>query len=69
MNEEHGPDSSNDLRRMEQQSERLLTGDPAQPEYDDSDPATIWGKRLGRGLSVVLAAYLLWHLYSTYAGG
>jgi hypothetical protein len=50
------------LRHMEQQSERLLTGGPERPE--DEDAIERWGRRIGRGLSVVLAMGLLWYLWS-----
>jgi hypothetical protein len=54
------------LRHMMEQSEKVLTGDGQSPDYDDSDPATYWGKRLGRIVGFAVLAYLIWHLYSTY---
>jgi hypothetical protein len=51
------------LRHMQQQAERLLSGGPEGP--GDDDPIERWGKRIGRGLSIVLSMGLLWYLWST----
>ena len=54
------------LRRVMEQSEKVFTGDGPAREYDDADPATRWGKRIGRVIGYAVLAYLVWHLYSTY---
>ena len=39
------------------------------PEPDDeNDWAVVWGRRIGRTIGFGLAAYLVWHLISTYGG-
>ena len=53
-----------DLRRLDEQSEKLLSGQYA--GGDERDPAELWGKRIGRGLGFAFALYLIWHLLSTY---
>jgi hypothetical protein len=57
------------LRHALEQSEKLLTGGESargDGEYDDSDPATYWGKRLGWIIGYAVLAFLIWHLFSTY---
>jgi hypothetical protein len=52
------------LKRMQEQGEKLFapeeTGAPPQ-----NDPIEIWGRRIGRGLSVVIALAALWYLWAT----
>ena len=55
-----------DLNRIQQQTERL-TG----PEYEDArreeeDYAEVWGRRIGRGLGIAFAIFLLAYLLNTY---
>jgi hypothetical protein len=38
----------------------------APPANDDHDPAVIWGKRVGRGLAVIVAIILVAYLVETY---
>jgi hypothetical protein len=49
---------------MQEQGEKLFapeeTGAPPQ-----NDPIEIWGRRIGRGLSVVIALAALWYLWAT----
>ena len=53
------------LKRLEQQSEKLLTGVP--PEDDgEEDNIEILGKRIGRALSVILLIGLIVYLWLTY---
>ncbi len=55
------------LRRLDQQSEKLLGGGGTGVESQEtSDPAEVWGKRIGRGLGIVFVIYLIWHLLTTY---
>lgn len=52
-----------DLKRLGEQSEKLLGARHAEDEDDANDPAVIWGKRLGRGVAYALGAYLIfWFL-------
>jgi hypothetical protein len=56
------------LKRLEQQSEKLLTG--AQPhEASEDDKIEILGKRIARVLSVILAVGLIIYLWRTYLAG
>jgi hypothetical protein len=35
-------------------------------DADPDDPIEIWGKRIGRVLSIVIVAYLITYLYNTF---
>ena len=35
-------------------------------EEDGSDPAELWGKRIGRALALIVVALLVYHLVTTY---
>jgi hypothetical protein len=55
---------------MARAGQRLVdhfTGADAKAEADDGapDPIEIWGRRIGRGLSLLLFCYLLWELGQT----
>ena len=52
------------LKRLEQQSEKLLTGAP--PEDHGDDKIEILGKRIGRALSLVMLIGLIIYLWRTY---
>ncbi|MDX5360936.1 MAG: hypothetical protein LPL00_05975 [Alphaproteobacteria bacterium] len=39
------------------------------PPDEATDPAAIWGKRIGRTAGLVVLAWLLYHLISTYLIG
>ena len=53
------------LRRLEQQSEKIITG--AHPdETPDDDKIEILGKRIARIISVILAIGLVIYLWRTY---
>jgi hypothetical protein len=54
--------------RMHEQSEKLLTGSQGDTDDDDNDPVVILGKRIGRGLGLVVGAGLLVYLMATYLG-
>jgi len=54
-----------DLRRIQQQSEKIL-GPPAEEEAKDEDGIDVLGRRIGRAIGYVLGAVLLWHLLTTY---
>lgn len=56
------------LKRLEQQSEKLLTGTPSD-EPAENDPVEILGKRIARILSVILAVGLVIYLWRTYLAG
>ncbi|MGI9483851.1 MAG: hypothetical protein ACR2OR_16000 [Hyphomicrobiales bacterium] len=63
-----------DVERMSEQEEKLLgpaeRARPGEVNYDPStdpnDPIEIWGKRIGRSLGFIFAAYLIYHLLTTY---
>ena len=55
------------LKRMQEQGEKLLGADSHQPPTAD-DPIEIWGRRIGRGLSVAIALGALWYLWTTLGG-
>ena len=55
-----------DLRRINQQNEKLLGSEfPAEKDPHD-DNIELWGKRIGRGLGAAFVLYLIWHLVTTY---
>ncbi len=56
-----------DLARMQEQSEKLLgPGDQAGPGGGEEDYAEVWGKRIGRGLGIAFALFLIVYLLNTY---
>ncbi len=55
-----------DLKHLEQQSEKILGAQPSNQEFGENDPVELWGKRIGRGIGYVIAAYLIYHLATTY---
>lgn len=56
------------LKRLDQQSEKILTGAPPD-EAPEDDKIEILGKRIARILSVILAAGLIIYLWRTYLSG
>jgi hypothetical protein len=56
------------LKRLDQQSEKILTGSEA-PEAPENDKIEILGKRIARILSVILAAFLILYLWRSYISG
>jgi hypothetical protein len=56
------------LKRLEQQSEKILTGFPSE-EAPEDDKIEILGKRIARILSVILAVGLIIYLWRTYLAG
>jgi hypothetical protein len=56
------------LRRLEQQSEKIITG--VHPDdTPETDRIEILGKRIARILSVILAIGLIIYLWRTYLSG
>lgn len=55
-----------DLKRLGEQSEKLLGARHAQDEDDANDPIVIWGKRIGRTIAYVLGAYLIFYFLKRY---
>jgi hypothetical protein len=53
------------LRRIEQQSERVITGSHSDTTQED-DKIEILGKRIARIISVILAIGLVIYLWRTY---
>ena len=61
---EHEDDPRASLKRLDQQSEKIITG-----SHDDApadDKIEILGKRIARILSVILAVELIIYLWRTY---
>ncbi|MEM1200506.1 MAG: hypothetical protein AAGI06_14485 [Pseudomonadota bacterium] len=56
-----------DLARMQEQSEKLLgPGEQSGPGGEEEDFAEVWGKRIGRGLGIAFALFLVVYLLNTY---
>ena len=55
-----------DLKRLGEQSEKLLGARHAQDEDDSSDPVVIWGKRIGRIATYALGIYLVYWFLTRY---
>ncbi len=56
-----------DLVRLDQQSEKMLgAGYLSKTNQDDDDRIEIWGRRIGRGLGICFAIFLLAHLLTKY---
>jgi hypothetical protein len=53
------------LERMQEQSEKLITGSRDHDD-DEHDPVVILGRRIGRGLGLIIGAGLLVYLIATY---
>jgi hypothetical protein len=58
------PDPLRNLRRMENESERLIGGQHS--DIKPEDRIELLGRRIGRILSVALATALLVYLFATY---
>ncbi|MCE1235489.1 MAG: hypothetical protein LWW93_03940 [Hyphomicrobiales bacterium] len=43
-----------------------LRGHFGAEDADPDDAAEVWGRRIGRGLALIVAAGLVWHLATTY---
>jgi len=54
------------LKRVEQESEKILGAGSTGSEPGDNDAIDIWGKRIGRGIGYIVVIILLWHLTTTY---
>ncbi len=65
--EEEAARAQRDVARMNQQAEKLLgPGETGTPQEDEEDFAEIWGKRIGRGLGICFAIFLLVYLMNEY---
>jgi hypothetical protein len=53
------------IERQDEQAEKLLSMPPI--GEGEEDWTERWGRRIGRIVGFVLAAFLLWHLITTYA--
>ena len=65
--EEEAEQARRDLARMHEQSEKLLGPD----QHDgfggqEEDFAEVWGKRIGRGLGIAFALFLIVYLLGKY---
>ena len=56
-----------ELRRIEQQSEKIL-GAPSMKgdAHDEHDPVERLGKRIGFGLSIILGFYVAWWFWNQF---
>ena len=55
-----------DLARMNQQNEKLLGPEHEDASREEEDFAEVWGQRIGRGLGIAFAIFLLVYLLNTY---
>jgi hypothetical protein len=55
------------LKRLDQQSEKILGAQPL--EEPENDPIEILGRRIARVLSVIILVGLLVYLWRTYLSG
>ena len=55
-----------DLKRLGEQSEKLLGARQTHDEDDTNDPVVIWGKRLGRIVAYALGIYLVYWFLTRY---
>ncbi len=56
-----------ELRRLGEQDGKI-TGGAGLPDEREEEPdaVEVWARRTGRALGYLFAAWLLWHLFSTY---
>lgn len=64
--EEEAARAQRDLVRMNEQSEKLLGPEHNNAEQEEEDFAEIWGRRIGRGLGICFALFLLVYLLNEY---
>jgi tetrahydromethanopterin S-methyltransferase subunit G len=57
-------ETSRIIERLDEQAEKTLSTSVGAER--DQDWTERWGRRLGRIFGVLLALYLLWHLFTTY---
>ena len=62
--EKEAAEARRNVQRMQEQSEKLLTG--SANADDENDPIVILGRRIGRGIGYILGAGLLIYLIATY---
>jgi hypothetical protein len=75
--EKTAAEARKDLERIGDQSEVIGTSSFARTanrardhfggaDAPEDDPAELWGRRVGRGLSVIFVIFLVWWLVKTY---
>ncbi len=65
--EEEAERAKRDLARMHEQSEKLLGPEQYRGfDGDGEDFAEVWGKRIGRGLGIAFALFLVVYLFGKY---
>lgn len=64
-NEEAVRKAEADLKRLGEQSEKLL-GTGTVSEEQNEDRIEMWGKRIGRGAAYMLGAYLIYYFLRRY---
>lgn len=58
-----------ELRRIQQQSEKVLGATPMKGEaQDEDDPIERLGKKIGFGLSILLGFYVVWWFWNQFFG-
>jgi len=58
--------AKNALRRVEQQSEKILGAGTSDTQGGENDPIDLWGKRIGRVIGYAIVIILIWQLTTTY---
>ncbi len=64
--EQEAEDARRDLARMQQQTEKLLGPEDDSTGQGKDDFVEVWGQRIGRGLGIAFAIFLLVYLFRTY---
>ena len=65
-NEETVRKARADLKRLHEQSEKLLGARNPDDGIDENDPIELWGKRIDRTIGYVVVMILIYHLTTTY---
>lgn len=55
-----------DLKRVEQESEKIFGAGTSDPDGNETDPIDLWGKRIGRAIGYGIVIILIWQLTTTY---
>ena len=58
--------AQSDLKRLGEQSEKLLGARQGEDDDDANDPVVIWGKRIGRTVAYALGIYLVYWFLARY---
>ncbi len=55
-----------DLKRVEQESEKIFGAGTSDTPGEEIDPIDLWGKRIGRAIGYGIVIILIWQLTTTY---